>query len=333
MTKKLSALAFLLVTGIAYNQTCNRIILDDDFSTPSNWTVVSSTGSITLMNGAAYLEDAHGMNYNTVYQSLNTTVSNTYFKLDSEFEIMNFNADDTGPNGLVVALTAGTLDPLSYDQSNNFAETNQDAVMVILSSANSTGMDPEDWFFIFEAKDGVSRTYDINHKIYVNPNILKYYLSLERLSATTLKFSVYTDAARTIHLSGSPYMETIASTTDNLSAIHHGSLTFGNDARTMDAIFDNDLLCDDIIENLGVNEIQSDEVTIYPNPTATSFKVQTSNKFETFEIYSGTGGLYSSGDFTSGQEISISELNNGVYFLKLINNDGTQITERITVKH
>ncbi|NRA93937.1 MAG: T9SS type A sorting domain-containing protein [Psychroserpens sp.] len=69
--------------------------------------------------------------------------------------------------------------------------------------------------------------------------------------------------------------------------------------------------------------------TIYPNPVNTEFK--TNKSFQNLDIYDITGKLVKSykGDFTRNDSYDISNLNPGLYLVRIENNNGQTLTSKI----
>lgn len=75
--------------------------------------------------------------------------------------------------------------------------------------------------------------------------------------------------------------------------------------------------------NLGVNESNlSEKFKIYPNPVKTSFTVENNikNGDISFEVFNALGQLVKKGIMNNKNEINVSELNEGIYYIKLYNN-------------
>jgi hypothetical protein len=73
--------------------------------------------------------------------------------------------------------------------------------------------------------------------------------------------------------------------------------------------------------NTGINKISHENISfnIYPNPASSELNISSTNKIENVEVYNLTGMLLSS---SSKTKIDISELPQGVYFVKVFSENG-----------
>lgn len=296
--------------------TCANIILDDDFSNSNAWTQ-HGNGDVYVSNGSCVLNNVAGGVYNRVYQPLNQTLSNSYWKAECDFNITGPNQSGHGTGAIVMALTAGTLDFMTYDQSQSYQETNQDGIAIILTSSSQTDNNINNWFFLIESKNGNVRSFDINTAIYLNSSVSSYYLSLERTTAGGSQLSVYTDAARTTHISGSPVQFTIDPLISGLNVVQHASSTASNPVRMINATVDNTFICQD--EGVGMDEVTFEgttEIAVYPNPTSDLLYLKVpanpGSKL-TYRIYNINGQVMLTGILNDNREINIAVLAAGTY--------------------
>ena len=233
------------ITNVLPNtNSCNRVVLVDSFSNPANWTVVGGD-SVYVAGGKCNFVNVSDGTYNKVYRSIGTTLSNTYWKAETNFSILNPNPSGSGVGEVIMALTAGNQDFLTLNSASGYAETNQDAIGVIINSNSPYDSNTNDWYFLIEAKKGNIRTYDTSTAIYLNAAISNYYVKLERISKGMAQLSIYSDSLFTTQLPGSPKTFVIDSTITGLNTIQHGTSTPGWYARFINATIDNDLICDD----------------------------------------------------------------------------------------
>lgn len=61
---------------------------------------------------------------------------------------------------------------------------------------------------------------------------------------------------------------------------------------------------------------------IFPNPVSDLIKVETPYSFQHYQIMDLTGKIHENAVYTEGENISIKNLNQGIYFLKLLDNQG-----------
>jgi hypothetical protein len=222
--------------------SCNAVFTDN-FSNVSGW-VFNSNNSVTISNGSLNFNNSVNGQYNNVYKSLGTTLSDNNWKAEFTFELTNLNSTST-MGAYAIALTAGNQDFMTNDASGGYIETNQDALAVI-GTANVPGEhDVNKWFFLMEDKKGNVRNWNLSTGIHMNPSILKYYLRFERVNGNTTKLSVFSDSLFTTHVIGSPQTYNINASITGLNTIQHGASTPGSPSRILNAKIDNDFICSD----------------------------------------------------------------------------------------
>ncbi|WP_298511159.1 T9SS type A sorting domain-containing protein [uncultured Kordia sp.] len=82
---------------------------------------------------------------------------------------------------------------------------------------------------------------------------------------------------------------------------------------------------------LAVEEIISDEIKLYPNPTASKIHIQTNKQLESIAIYDRTGKLIQKSDIISQNTIRITDLQAGIYFITIETTEGI-ITKKLIKK-
>jgi len=82
-----------------------------------------------------------------------------------------------------------------------------------------------------------------------------------------------------------------------------------------------------------IGEVTASTISIYPNPATSEFTIELPNgKPFTAEIYNLTGKCVKrSADLNSGETIQVSELNSGIYLVKITSNK-TVIVKKITIQ-
>ena len=80
---------------------------------------------------------------------------------------------------------------------------------------------------------------------------------------------------------------------------------------------------------LSTEDFELDELKLYPNPTRTSFKINSNTS--NVEVYDITGKLVKSfsGEFNSSNEFDIVDLKTGVYIVKVENNNNQSMTTKL----
>ena len=85
--------------------------------------------------------------------------------------------------------------------------------------------------------------------------------------------------------------------------------------------------------NVGVEELATNEILVYPNPAAESFTIEYAEQTTTqlrFELYNLLGELVLSDQLSeTSTQIDISTLNSGVYLCKISDSFGSMTTERL----
>jgi len=84
--------------------------------------------------------------------------------------------------------------------------------------------------------------------------------------------------------------------------------------------------------NLSTEENQLFQVTIYPNPASERIQLQSNGKISDLKIYDVSGELVLDEVITHSPtiELNISDLNSGVYFIHVLDENGTSSVKRFT---
>ncbi|MEM7367870.1 MAG: T9SS type A sorting domain-containing protein [Bacteroidota bacterium] len=300
---------------------CKRMVFEDDFSSSAGWQH-QGDGSVHVSNGVCLLDHVSCGSYNRLYKDLQTTLSNTYWRAEFSYSILSPNPSNRGAGAIVLALTAGSQPFISLETGQQYTETIQDGIGVVLFSTSTTDHNINNWLFLIESKKGDHRSFDLNTGIYLDPSISDYYLRLERVSKAETQMSVFSDSTFSTHMPGSPVNFAIDPTIDGLSMIQHGTSTPGSPTRLAHAAIDNDLICDNGRVN-GLFDRKEDEgpgLSVYPNPardwlllTYEDDSWRSSNKLYT--IYSIHGARIRSKSLDESGHIDISDLIPGSYLL------------------
>lgn len=170
--KSINVKTLLLVLLILFGKVfivnagdCHRIVLSDDFSSSANW-VSEGDGGVNISNGTCNFDSVSGGAYNKVLQSLNTTLSDSYWKAECDYTILSANPSGHGTGAILMALTEGDLDFIS----DMVAETDQDRIAAVLHSDSPYDDNINNWKFIIESKKGDVRTVSTSC-IYANSAI------------------------------------------------------------------------------------------------------------------------------------------------------------------
>ena len=85
------------------------------------------------------------------------------------------------------------------------------------------------------------------------------------------------------------------------------------------------------VGTVGVEETVLESVSIYPNPVSNTLFVNCGNTEFSYEMYNGMGQKVANGIATGNAQISVNDMNKGVYFLRLTS--GTQVRmEKVVVE-
>ncbi len=327
-------ITLVLVTALLANfifaqvPTCSNTVFSDGFSTNSGW-FFQTTCAVTISNGALNFNNAFASVYERTYKSIGTTLPNTYWKAETVYSIPSSNPSGNGAGAVLMGITAGGLDFMTYDASQGYASTNQDGAAIVLNSNSSSDNNLNNWFFMPQAKKGTLRTFDLNAIIYLNSTISTYYLTLERMNAGLLKLSVFSDLAKTIHLQGSPVTFTMDPTISGLNAIQHGGSTPGSSSRMFKGTIDNDFICTNI-SSIGLNELSvTKQLGIYPNPAQHALNFEATelingNEKANYKVMDCLGKVLKEGELFT-PSLTISDLPNGVYSIRINANNTTSI--------
>ena len=81
-----------------------------------------------------------------------------------------------------------------------------------------------------------------------------------------------------------------------------------------------------VMAPLNVEEQESEGITLYPNPVTTYLNLETTEKYQSVQIYTALGQGVVQSDFTG--QINISHLPSGMYFLELTTVEGKKCRNR-----
>lgn len=331
-TTILFLISFQLLFFHISGQECNDTLLLDDFSLTNNWNM---EGDVSVIGGKCAFSAVYGGSQNRVFQTLNRPLSDTYWKAECDFVLENTNPAGYGAGGVIMALTAGELDFMSLDASNNYTETDQDGISVVLTSNSAYDNNINNWFFIIESKKGTIREFNTSSIIDANTSISTYFIRLERTEIGMTQLSIYSDSNFVDHIAGSPVIFAIDESISGLNTIQHGGITPGDNHRLLNGFVDNDHICDDVIITAGVTEIErnfSDYLNVYPNPSNNLIRINFNNDFMNqediyYSIVGLDGSLISQNKLNSNYQIDISAISNGFFILKVNDSNNAYYTK------
>jgi len=314
----LCSIIFSIFIRAAY---CDNVIMSDNFESVSNWQS-QGNGEVNVSSGKCNFANVYCGAYNRVYRDIGVTLSDEYWRAECDFSILNTNPTGFGTGEVVLALTAGTLDFMSYDSSQYFNETFQDGIAVILLSNSSNDNNINNWYFLIEGKKGQIRNFDLSSVIFADSSISNYFLRLERTQKGTMQLSIFSDSTFTTHIAGSPVKFEIDSTITGLNTIQHGTITPGYYTRFINATVDNDFIYDDVINTNLPNFENTSENTIfiYPNPSNSVINITNCAELKNssyYTIYNISGVKLTFNKLDPSMQIDISYLPIGVYLITL----------------
>jgi hypothetical protein len=78
---------------------------------------------------------------------------------------------------------------------------------------------------------------------------------------------------------------------------------------------------------LSINEFSNQEISLFPNPTSSSFTIKSKTLPDNFEIYNALGQIIENSKIISNQDLNISveSLKEGIYFIKLTRDNSSQV--------
>ncbi len=323
MKKQLLILLSVLFASFTLQAQCDFY---DDYSSQSGWTQIGtdvqvSNGKVEFLNGAKGGEGSLGEGQKRVYKNTGLTFnSNDSWVAQFEFTPTSVGTTMGQPwtGHTLFALTAGTQEPFNNCTNlacSGFPNGNQDGVIVMYGADNPpTG---NIWFKIKARDNSLEYT---SSAINANTMGVTYYPSLERLSGTNVQLSVFSDAARTVHIAGSPVSLTIPITLTGLTTVQHGNVVRGNYQRELNGTIDS--LCINLNPSIGIFSLESikNPINLYPNPNNGQFSMalENSDGDALIEVYDLMGKKVFTERNTTGQlVVNIEDQPKGIYFVKV----------------
>ena len=251
MLRSLLPLCFLVIPLPSWAQEECFPLDVETFNSSVGWTHEGLQPDVDISGGAMVWNDAAASVYDRLWRPLAYTLPDACFTAWFTFTVAP-NFAGNGPGANLFALSAGSLDVLSYDASQSYALTDQDGLVVVVSSTSPNDNDIDNWHVGIQEKDGTDRYYPpVSEWIYLDSSIDTYYAVLQRSSATETHLRIYLDANHTI-LHGSLDF-TIHSTVTGLNTVQAGVTTFGSIERHYNGTMDDIAICS-CVNVVGVNE-------------------------------------------------------------------------------
>jgi len=206
-----------------------------DYSSSTGWNTVGTGVSIT--GGVVQYDNCRdGFEERRIYYSLPGGALGNRWKTDFEFTptYAGNKTTDAGPGHEILALTAGTQDPIATGPSGTV--TDQDAIYVgYANDPLEVPSNPTHYYLTARIKDGTTFTTYTPNNIVLSLNTT-YYITVQRLDVV-LYLGVFLDACHT-NLVGQNCIDISGSIT-GLNTLQHSNCEFGAIQRILSGTVDN----------------------------------------------------------------------------------------------
>ena len=260
------------------------------------------------------------------YISVNekTTTGNTGTNGETEFHhvMMKMLNDD---QGTPLSITAGEYKRLefSYDMSNTFMEDINDLEVALWLQDDETKV----IFNSHYAYEYSDHCYPVRNLNVVAGNNLTIKWDMPE-DGTPVGYNVYLNGKLTA---------------EKISSLEYSTSSNNNKYVEVVAVYENDKTSVGVAKHLSseenINEIETGNVNIYPNPvkdrlyietlTPTQTQTQTQTQTLTVEIYDAFGRQRSTVNGQQSLSIDLSELNAGIYIIKINSKEGNIVKQFI----
>lgn len=246
----LIALFSFFFSSIEINaQICNGALFSDDFSNPSLWQVMGSKvftwgppGDVAVTGGVTRYDNFRGRQTYRLVRSLNGVLANDQdWRMELDFVL---NASTPLSGVILMAITANNQHPQSA-ASGSTTPNNNSGIQIIVANplgSNSNGDRISITSKVGTVSNGGSATIDINRGV-------RYYIRLERLTSLDWSLSVFSDAARSIQVPGSPVCLQTQDPVEPLNFLQQGTGTTSSPSRRMHGDTDNLCIFGDVMNN------------------------------------------------------------------------------------
>ena len=282
--------------------SCNGNFLIETYTSTTNWTNVNkgniaNFGTCQVGGGSCSFEQVRGGVEVRTYRPIKTLPTYSW-TAEFTFTLQNPPVGGLVSNGAghyLAAFTGGTQDPefSSCNLANacsscgigNYPSTNQDGIWVQLVAVNTPGANTDEpytglhgaWNFSAVSKKGTvtQSSANIPYPATGVPGT-PYYIRLQRTSANQGLLSIFSDAAHTTHITGSPVCFPIDGTITTLDYLQHGVIPIGNCFRILDATVQNMNVCSGVTcpislsPSFTINPVYCQGSSITANATASS---------------------------------------------------------------
>jgi len=83
---------------------------------------------------------------------------------------------------------------------------------------------------------------------------------------------------------------------------------------------------------IGINEGESNKLSVFPNPFTESITIQNVNEEHQIQIIDMSGRLIYSSNIAKGQQLNLSQLNSGIYSLQLFDKKGNFVVSKKIIR-
>ncbi|MEY4927250.1 MAG: hypothetical protein RI894_1686 [Bacteroidota bacterium] len=224
---------FSILAGLLFPLSAFAQTFTDTYTTSNGWVAINPV-STTIQGGSFNFNGTYcGGVDDYKFKPLGFTLSNAKWTLDFEWTAQS--GTTTGPSALIASLTSETSDPECNTWPNDI--TNNNTISVLYNSCFGCGSSDYGIEMITKAGAG---TYVWHQALHIPlPAQQTGYIRCERVSSTLGRISVFADAARTVHLPGSPACFPIDQNIVNLKYLQHGAWVPGDNSRALWGSLDN----------------------------------------------------------------------------------------------
>ena len=230
--KKITLLAFYFFYAVLVANAQNLV---ESYRSIQNWTHEGANNTITIQNDKLNFVQTHSSTDDErLHRPLGFALSDTEWTM--EFEFTPTAGAQTGVAHLIASLTENTNDPITTAYSEQPIYTANSLISVYYYNEFGT---PESNYSIRIVTKSDNSAYIMHPPVLICPPNHTYYIRVARVSADMGFLSVYSDAARTQHLSGSPACFAIDARIKGLQYLQHGVWLLGHPDRALSATLDN----------------------------------------------------------------------------------------------
>jgi Fe-S cluster biogenesis protein NfuA len=219
----------------------NAQTLVEPYRSAQNWTHEGGNNTIKIENDKLNFVQTHSNpDDERIHRPLGFALSDTKWTMD--FDFLPTAGAPTGVAHLIASLTTNVNDPITEKFAEPAIYTQNNAISVFYDSEFGGA---ENTYFLQIAAKHDNLMYSFPAQRITCPPNRTYYLRIERTAANLGLLSVFTDAARTQHWSGSPVCFAIDADIKGLQYLQHGVWLLGHSDRALTATIDNMQIAND----------------------------------------------------------------------------------------